>query len=81
MLNREDESKADGFYNEHFVSQHDPLRQLAIFESNKAPVEDRERLFIDIKENYVPENFQTLKNKPGSARLVSIITGINIFQC
>lgn len=80
LLNREDAGKVGGFCNEHFVTQHDLLRQLAIFESNQAPVEERQRLFIDITENDVPVNFQTLENKPGSARLVSITTGISIFQ-
>ncbi|CAM8918848.1 unnamed protein product [Rhodiola kirilowii] len=74
IITREDASKVDGFCNEHFVTQHDLLRQLAIFENNKAPVIKRARLFIDITGNDVPMNFRSLANKSSSARLVSITT-------
>uniref|UniRef100_A0A7N0T9N4 RPW8 domain-containing protein n=1 Tax=Kalanchoe fedtschenkoi TaxID=63787 RepID=A0A7N0T9N4_KALFE len=78
LATREDASKVGGFCNEHFVTQHDLLRQLAIWVNNRlAPVEERARLFIDIAGNDVPVDFRTLEYTSSSARLVSITTEVD----
>ncbi|KAF7828758.1 putative disease resistance protein [Senna tora] len=41
-------SDADNYYNNHFLTQHDILRDLAIHQSNKKPFEQRKNLIIDI---------------------------------
>ncbi|XWS45316.1 hypothetical protein CRYUN_Cryun15aG0125900 [Craigia yunnanensis] len=41
VVMRKDASEADGYYNDHFVMQHDLLRELAIYQSSLDPVEKR----------------------------------------
>ncbi|KAK7331122.1 hypothetical protein VNO77_25336 [Canavalia gladiata] len=43
------------YYNNHFLTQHDLLRELAIHESSQEPFEQRERLMIDLNGNNRPE--------------------------
>ncbi|XP_065621749.1 probable disease resistance protein At4g33300 [Quercus suber] len=42
-------------YNEDFVTQHDPLRELAIYESSWGPIRQRKRLIMDINKNTLPK--------------------------
>ncbi|KAK4262265.1 hypothetical protein QN277_027847 [Acacia crassicarpa] len=67
--------KDDYYYNNHFLKQHDILRDLAIHLSNEKPLEQRENLIIDINENNHPELWSEPKKQGISARLVSISSG------
>ncbi|XP_028779385.1 probable disease resistance protein At5g66900 [Neltuma alba] len=51
LVTRKVESDPDSYYNNHFIMQHDLLRDLAIHQSNQEPVERRRRLMVDINEN------------------------------
>lgn len=42
-------------YNNHFLTQHDLLRELAIDQSSQEPFDQRERLIIDLSRNNRPE--------------------------
>ncbi|KAJ4828381.1 hypothetical protein Tsubulata_017839 [Turnera subulata] len=52
---RKNVSEDDGCYNEHFVRQHDLLRELAILQTNTGRIEHRTRLFVEIYGNKFPE--------------------------
>ncbi|KAI9088925.1 hypothetical protein K1719_029204 [Acacia pycnantha] len=68
-----DDKPMSYYYNNHFLKQHDILRDLAIHLSNEKPLEQRENLIIDINKNNHPE---LLSKKQGiSARSVSISSG------
>ncbi|XP_059623783.1 probable disease resistance protein At5g66910 [Cornus florida] len=45
---RKEASEIAGYYNEHFVTLHDLLRELAIYLSSQEPIEQRKRLIMDI---------------------------------
>ncbi|CAL0312789.1 unnamed protein product [Lupinus luteus] len=45
----------DMYYNNHFLMQHDLLRELAIIQSSQEPTEQRERLMIDLTGDNPPE--------------------------
>ncbi|KAF7828760.1 putative disease resistance protein [Senna tora] len=51
LITRKVESNTDNFYNNHFIMQHDLLRELAIYQSSQEPFEQRKRLIVDINEN------------------------------
>ncbi|KAK9924479.1 hypothetical protein M0R45_032845 [Rubus argutus] len=66
------ENGDEGCYNEHWITQHDLLRELAIYHSKLEPVEQRKRLIIEIYGDDLPKwwrehNYQFVK-----ARLLSI---------
>ncbi|PRQ55606.1 putative powdery mildew resistance protein, RPW8 [Rosa chinensis] len=67
----------DGYYTEHFVIQHDVLRQLAIFEARLEPIEQRQRLNITDTSSNLPIG-QEKEEEPNSTlqpiktRLLSI---------
>ena len=65
----------DGYYNDHFVMQHDLLRELIIHQSMSEPVEWTKRLIIDISGNKFPKWWSEKKKNPIHARLLSISTG------
>ncbi|KAA8531757.1 hypothetical protein F0562_006526 [Nyssa sinensis] len=67
VFTRNDARDVDVCNNEDFVVQHDLLRDLAIHQSREGPIEQRKRLIIDIRENYLP-------TQPIHARLLSIST-------
>ncbi|XP_021907924.1 probable disease resistance protein At5g66900 isoform X2 [Carica papaya] len=68
-----EEIEEDGFYNEHFVTQHDLLRELIILESSLEPVAERRRLIAYINGNKFPEWWLEQKQST-SACLMSIST-------
>ena len=45
----------DMYYNNHFLMQHDLLRELANHQSNQEPIEQRKRLMIDLSGSNRPE--------------------------
>ncbi|XP_059623788.1 probable disease resistance protein At5g66900 [Cornus florida] len=73
LLTRKDASGIDGYYNEHFVTQHDLLRDLAIYQNNQECTEQRKRLIMDIRGNDPPK-WSIEQIQPFHARLLSIST-------
>ncbi|KAL7193207.1 hypothetical protein ACSBR2_024923 [Camellia fascicularis] len=73
VLTRKDASETNGYYNEHFVMQHDLLRDLAIHQSDQNPIEHRKRLIVDIVANDLPR-WWIEQREQVHARLVSIST-------
>ncbi|RDX86373.1 putative disease resistance protein, partial [Mucuna pruriens] len=52
IIARKNTSDADNyFYNNHFMVLHDLLRELAIYQSNQEPIEERKRVIIDTNES------------------------------
>ncbi|KAM1314988.1 hypothetical protein ACFX13_018928 [Malus domestica] len=68
------EMGADGYYTEHFVTQHDMLRELAIHQASQGPIEHRKRLFINICGDELPKWLREQKYQAIKARLLSIST-------
>ena len=66
-------SEINDYYNEDYVTQHDLLRELAMFESCQGPEGQRQRWIIDASEN-------TQDQQPINARLLSISTGLFMFS-
>ncbi|XP_004288073.1 PREDICTED: probable disease resistance protein At5g66900 [Fragaria vesca subsp. vesca] len=74
VITRNDEGDMDD-YVEHFVTQHDLLRELAIHHTDTVPIEQRERLIIDIRGNKFPKWWKKQMDQPfEKAHLVSIST-------
>ncbi|KAK1588713.1 hypothetical protein Q3G72_026312 [Acer saccharum] len=71
----------DGYYNDHFVMQHDLLRELIIYQSMLEPVERTKRLIIDISGNKFPKWWSEKKTNPIHARLLSISTDETFSSC
>ncbi|CAN6541787.1 unnamed protein product [Malus baccata var. baccata] len=69
------EREADGYYSEHFVTQHNMLRELAIHQGSQDPIEHRKRLFINICGDKLPKWLTEQKYQAIKARLLSISTG------
>ncbi|KAK6922999.1 Powdery mildew resistance protein, RPW8 domain [Dillenia turbinata] len=69
-----DADKVDGYYNEHFVMQHDLLRELAIYRSNQELIEHRKRLIVEISGDKFPKWWSDQEQQCGSACLLSIST-------
>ncbi|MFS7974019.1 putative powdery mildew resistance protein, RPW8 [Helianthus anomalus] len=67
-------SELEGYCNEHYVTQHDLLRELAIHLSSQDPIPQRKRLLIEIHANDIPEWWIKQTQQPISARLLSITT-------
>ncbi|XP_024182548.1 probable disease resistance protein At5g66900 [Rosa chinensis] len=65
---------ANGYYNEHFVTQHDILRSLAIHQTGHDPTGHSKRLNIDIRKDDIPNWWSEHKQKPKKTRLLSIST-------
>lgn len=70
----------DSCYNDHFVMQHDLLRELALYQSKLEPIKQRKRLIIDMSGNNFPEWWMDQKQHPLNASLLSISTGF-FFLC
>ncbi|XP_071735148.1 probable disease resistance protein At5g66900 [Rutidosis leptorrhynchoides] len=64
----------EGYCSEHYVTQHDLLRELAIHLSSQEPVPQRERLFIEIDSNSFPIWWSQQTEQPINARILSIST-------
>ncbi|XP_062002458.1 probable disease resistance protein At5g66900 isoform X2 [Rosa rugosa] len=64
----------DGYYTEHFFTQHDMLRELAILQISREPLQQRTRLVIDISGDNFPMWWKEQKYQSLIARLVSIST-------
>ncbi|XP_022963213.1 probable disease resistance protein At5g66900 isoform X1 [Cucurbita moschata] len=64
----------DEFYEEQFFSQHDSLRDLAIYLMNIEPIEQRKRLFLEMNGNDFPKWWVEQEKHPSNARLISITT-------
>ncbi|XP_024182551.1 probable disease resistance protein At5g66900 [Rosa chinensis] len=73
VLTRNDKD-SDGYYTEHFVTQHDMLRELAILQISREPLQQRMRLMIDISGDNFPMWWKEQKYQSLIARLVSIST-------
>lgn len=71
---RKEASELEGYCNEHYVTQHDLLRELAIHLSSQDPIPQRERLFIEIHGNDVPTWWIEQSQQPIATRLLSITT-------
>ncbi|KAK0604629.1 hypothetical protein LWI29_017639 [Acer saccharum] len=71
----------DGYYNDHFVMQHDLLRKLIIYQSMSGPLERTKRLIIDISGNKFPKWWSEKKTNPIHARLLSISTDETFSSC
>lgn len=57
------------------VTQHDILRDLALYLSNRDNIIDRERLLMPQRETGLPKEWEKNSEKPFNARIVSIHTG------
>ncbi|KAL5752867.1 hypothetical protein ACOSP7_023054 [Xanthoceras sorbifolium] len=64
----------DGCYNDHFVMQHDLLRELIIHQSMSEPIERTKRVIINISGKNFPKWWSQQKGNPIHARLLSIST-------
>ncbi|KAF3952397.1 hypothetical protein CMV_022039 [Castanea mollissima] len=74
VMTRKDATQIDDYYNEDFITQHDVLRDLAIYLSNQEPVLQRKRLIVDISGNKLPKWWTEQKQQLINARLLSIST-------
>ncbi|KDP37107.1 hypothetical protein JCGZ_06163 [Jatropha curcas] len=88
LVTRKDANEGDGTYSDHFIMQHDLLRDLVIDLSKLQPMELRKRLIVEINGNKFPEWWTEQVQQPISARLLSISTDtmprlaeINIDYC
>lgn len=68
----------DDYYVEHFVTQHDMLRELAVYNAKLDPIEQRKRLIVDISGDNEPKWLTEQKSQPIKARLLSISSGCSI---
>lgn len=71
---RKDAIEVDSYINERYVTQHDLLRELAIYQSNQESLQHRKRLFLEIRDNSYPKWWIKQQQQPNSARLLSIST-------
>ncbi|KAL5557108.1 hypothetical protein UlMin_039344 [Ulmus minor] len=73
VVTRRDTDEGDCYYSEHFVTQHDILRDLAIHQSNEDP--ERKRLFMDFNGDELQNGWNGQNGQPLNTRLLSISTG------
>ncbi|KAL6220458.1 hypothetical protein ACLB2K_008214 [Fragaria x ananassa] len=69
VVTRKEKMVADGYYSEHFVSQHDVLRDLAIFQAKLDP--NKKRLILDKYGSKVPKKLTEQKHQ-FQTRILSI---------
>ncbi|XP_058228494.1 probable disease resistance protein At5g66900 isoform X2 [Rhododendron vialii] len=74
VVTRKDASEISGYYNEHFATQHDLLRELAIHQCSQELIENRKRLIIEIEGNDFPRWWIEQGQHSICPRLVSIST-------
>ncbi|CAB4287486.1 unnamed protein product [Prunus armeniaca] len=72
ITRKENMEMVDDYYIEHFVTQHDMLRQLAVYNAKQDPIEQRKKLIVDISEDNEPKWLTEQKSQPIKARLLSI---------
>ncbi|XP_062010912.1 probable disease resistance protein At5g66900 [Rosa rugosa] len=70
IVTRKERMEVDGYYSEHFVTQHDLLRQLAIYETKLDP--NKRRLIIDKWGDNLPKCLTEQRHQPIKTRLLSI---------
>ncbi|KAH7532554.1 hypothetical protein FEM48_Zijuj04G0032700 [Ziziphus jujuba var. spinosa] len=73
-ITRKDVKEVDDYYGQHFLVQHDLLREIAMDNSSQEPIRQRKRLFINLSRNELPESLKEFTEQPVRARLVSIST-------
>ncbi|CAA2963284.1 probable disease resistance At5g66900 [Olea europaea subsp. europaea] len=73
-LNIKDDQDANDYCKEHFVMQHDLLRELAVHQSSQGSIEGRERLIVEINGNAFPEWLTDRNHQPINVRILSITT-------
>ncbi|KAI7731000.1 hypothetical protein M8C21_031241 [Ambrosia artemisiifolia] len=73
-VSSKDASELEGYCNEHYVTQHDLLRELAIHLSSQEPIPQRTRMLIEIHGNDIPTWWIEQTQQLMSARLLSITT-------
>ncbi|CAN4079615.1 unnamed protein product [Withania somnifera] len=73
-LARQDAPAALGLHNLHYIQQHDVLRELVIHQCDVKPVEERMRIYINIKGNDFPRWWFEQRLQPLQAEVLSIIT-------
>ncbi|VVA09567.1 Hypothetical predicted protein, partial [Prunus dulcis] len=56
-----EKKEGNQYYSEHFVTQHDILRELAIYYSKQEPVEQRTRLIIDKCDRLFPKKLHNMQ--------------------
>ncbi|XVF65702.1 hypothetical protein PTKIN_Ptkin09bG0270500 [Pterospermum kingtungense] len=66
---------AYGSYYEIFVTQHDVLRDLALYLSNREDMNERKRLLMPRREAEVPSDWKRNNGQPFKAQIVSLHTG------
>ncbi|PKA54312.1 putative disease resistance protein [Apostasia shenzhenica] len=62
-------------YSELSVTQHDILRDLALYLSNRDPLKNRKRLIMPKREDRLPKDWERNNDVPFEAQIVSIHTG------
>ncbi|KAI9089326.1 hypothetical protein K1719_029605 [Acacia pycnantha] len=79
LVTRKVESDRFSNYSNHFIMQHDLLRELAIYQSNQEPFERRRRLMVDINENN--PQWRLEEEQPGiAARMLSTLFKLCVKQ-
>ncbi|KAI5319391.1 PREDICTED: probable disease resistance [Prunus dulcis] len=74
LVTRNGKMEMDGYYSEHFVTQHDMLRNLSIHQTGQDEIGQEKRLIIEICGDNLPNGWTEQKNKPKKTRLLSIST-------
>ena len=64
-------------YYEICVSQHDVLRDLAIYLSSREDINRRRRLLMPRREEGLPKEWERNLDEPFNAQIVSVYTGIS----
>ncbi|KAK3016707.1 hypothetical protein RJ639_005645, partial [Escallonia herrerae] len=67
-------SNLHDYCNGQYITQHDLLRELAIYLSNQEPIELRKRVILEITDNKLPKWWVEKEQEPINARLLSIST-------
>ncbi|XP_020973817.1 probable disease resistance protein At5g66900 isoform X1 [Arachis ipaensis] len=76
IVTRKVATDVEMYYNNHFLMQHDLLRELANHQSNQEPIEHRKRLAIDLTQNGKNcPNWLVEQNQPGIfSRMLSFLS-------
>lgn len=76
LIHRQDARAVLGLHNLHYIQQHDMLRELVIHQCDEKPVEERMRIYINIKGNDFPRWWFEQRLQPLQAEVLSIVTGL-----
>ncbi|KAL6136350.1 hypothetical protein ACLB2K_061645 [Fragaria x ananassa] len=71
---RDMKMEGDDYYGKRFVTQHDLLRELAIYNAKIDPVDQRKRIMLETCGNNIPKWWKEQKYQPTKARLLAITT-------